>query len=207
MNDSVKHATVRQETLPLLEKKGRRKFVQGVGVALPVVLSVRSTSALAGGQCFAPSAHASIALLHSRPDREKLYCRGRTPGFWVNAARRDHPNHSDWVSIFGPDPASPPAPSNAITSPLFESIFAGGFPGKRFHEVMALNGVGDPFQFGAHLAAAYCNNLRGWVPSDVLSLSDLQEMWAGRNGTYHPTAGVSWGAQAITAYLQTTMTE
>lgn len=173
------------------KQRARRRFIHGVGVAVPVIMTVKSSSALAA-QCFAPSAAASIALLHSRLDREQLNCLGRTPGFWKNAAKPDHPNHSYWVTAGG-------------EGVLFSTVFNGGFPNKTLKEVMALTGNQDQWKLGAHLSAAYLNHQIGWVPDTVLSLQDLRDMWAGRNGTYTPTAGVTWGGEQIVAYLKTTM--
>lgn len=192
-----------------VEKAGRRRFVRGMGIAVPLIISARSPSALAGGQCFAPSAHASIALLNSRRDREKLYCDGGTPGFWGNAAKIDHPNHTYWKQVFGEDVKKKDG-TYKISSPSFGSIFGAAFslPDKNVHEVIWLNGTGDPYQLGAHLVAAYCNLKMGWVPSGehgVLDHSDLKEMWANRNKGYEPTAGVKWYGEQIVAYLQTTM--
>lgn len=173
------------------KQRARRRFIHGVGVAVPVIMTVKSSSALAA-QCFAPSAAASIALLHSRLDREQLNCLGRTPGFWLNAARPTHPNHSYWVTAGG-------------EGVLFSTVFGSGFDGKTLKEVMALTGNQDQWQLGAHLSAAYLNHQIGWVPDTVLSLQDLRDMWAGKNGTYTPTAGVTWGGEQIVAYLKTTM--
>lgn len=170
---------------------GRRRFVRGAGVAVPVVLSVWSANARStlATTCLSPSASASINLLHSRPDRKQDPCTGRTPGFWYNCPKT-HP--STWAAAGG-------------EGLLFSSIYAGGFPGLTMTQVMGLNGNGDPYQLGAHLAAAYFNWKMGWVPNSVLSLADLQAMWAGRFGTYTPTPGVTWGAQQIVDYLKTTM--
>lgn len=169
---------------------GRRRFVRGVGIALPVVMTVKSRSVMAtGAQCLAPSATASIALLHSRPGRTTEFCSGRTPGFW-GQAWNTHP--LIWASVGG-------------EGLLFSNPYTGGFPGQTHKQVMNLNGVGDPYQFGAHMSAAYFNWKKGWVPTTVLDLSDLLAMWNGRNGSYSPTPGVTWGAQQIVAYLQSTM--
>ena len=170
------------------KQRARRRFVHGVGVAVPVVMTVRSPSALAA-QCFAPSAAASIALLSSRLDRETLNCTGRPPGFWGNAWKT---HATVWETSGG-------------EGRLFSDVFGGGFPGKSLKKVMALNGNQDQWQLGAHLSAAYLNNKMGWVPDTVMSPQDLRDMWAGKNGTYTPTAGVTWGGEAIVAYLQTTM--
>ena len=212
MNTPTESPKLPQDDIASKAVGGRRRFIRGLGVAVPVVMTVRSPSALAGGQCFAPSADASIALLNSRRDREMLYCDGGTPGYWGNAAKRTHRHHPSWTTVFGADRTSPPPdpadPFDGIASPLFSVIFGSGFDGKKMHEVIGLTGGEDPYQLGAHLAAAYCNWKIGWVPSGVngvLDLSDLQEMWAMRLTGYEPTAGVKWYGEKIVAYLLTTM--
>lgn len=209
MNTPTESPKLPQDDIASKAVGGRRRFIRGLGVAVPVVMTVRSPSALAGGQCFAPSADASIALLNSRRDRVKLYCDGGTPGFWGNAAKIDHPNHPYWKQVFGEDIRKRDG-SLRIASPYFGSIFGSVFssPDKKVHEVIWLGGTGDPFQLGAHLVAAYCNLKMNWVPSGVngvLDLSDLREMWAMRLTGYAPTAGVRWNGEKIVAYLQTTM--
>lgn len=171
-------------------RNSRRKFVLGAGVALPVVLTAGTRSALACGRgCLSPSASASINLAHSRDDRSDTPCAGRSPGFWYNASK----THAlSWSQI-------------GAERILFSSIYAGGFPGKTLKQVFALNGNGDPYQLGAHLAAAWCNWKAGLVPASVLDLSDLQAMWAARNSGYSPVPGVIWYARDIVTYLQTTM--
>lgn len=172
-------------------QRARRRFIHGVGVAVPAIMTVRSPSALAA-QCFAPSAAASIALLHSRLDREHLDCLGRTPGFWKNAAKPGNPNHGYWITAGG-------------EGVLFSTVFASGFPGKTLKNVLGLGGNQNYEALGRHLAAAYLNFKIGWVPATVLSLQDLIDMWNGRAGSYSPTAGVTWNAAQIVAYLLTTM--
>lgn len=171
----------------------RRRFIRGVGVAVPVIMTIRSSSALSA-QCFAPSAAASIALLHSRLDREQAVCLGRSPGFWKNAARPCHPNHNFWVTAGG-------------EGVLFSTIFGSGFPGKTLKDVLGLKGNQNYEALGRHLAAAYLNHQIVWVPDTVLSIQDLIDMWNGRAGSYSPTAGVTWGAAQIVTYLVTTFDE
>lgn len=209
MNTPIESPKVPEDKSASNAASGRRRFIQGLGVAVPVVMTVRSPSALASTQCFAPSAAASIALLHSRPDREKLICSGGTPGFWGNAAKRTHPQHPYWVAVFGADRVNPlPDPNDlfdGIVSPLFSDIFGSGFDGKKVHEVIHLTGGPDTYQLGAHLVAAYCNWKIGWVPSTVLDYADLKEMWKYHLTGYEPTAGVKWYGEEIVKYLQTTM--
>lgn len=172
-------------------QRARRRFIRGAGLAVPVIMTVRSSSALSA-QCFAPSAAASIALLHSRLDREHADCLGRTPGFWKNAAKPDHPNHNFWVTAGG-------------EGVLFSTVFGSGFPGKTLKDVLGLGGNQNYEALGRHLAAAYLNHQIGWVPDTVLSVQDLIDMWNGRAGSYSPTAGVTWNAGQIVTYLLTTM--
>lgn len=185
------HLASSENQRPESGQRARRRFIRGVGVAVPVIMTVRSSSALSA-QCFAPSAAASIALLHSRLDREHADCLGRTPGFWKNAAKPDHPNHNFWVTAGG-------------EGVLFSAVFGSGFPGKTLKEVMGLGGNQNYEALGRHLAAAYLNHQIGWVPDAVLSVQDLIDMWNGRAGSYSPTAGVTWNADQIVAYLLTTM--
>lgn len=172
----------------------RRRFIRGVGVAVPVIMTVQSTSALATWKkCMAPSAVASIALLHSRMDREQSLCLGRSPGFWKNASDPSHPNHSYWVAAGG-------------EGVLFSSVFGSGFPGKTLKQVLYTTGNNNYAALGRHLAASYLNlKIAGWIPPTVFTLSDLIEMWNGRAGSYSPTAGVTWGADQIVTYLTGTM--
>ena len=181
------------------KQRARRRFIHGVGVAVPVIMTVKSSSALAA-QCFSPSAAASIALLNSRVNHEYADCsQGRTPGFWVNAANptngnsgKSNDNYQYWQAAGG-------------DGVYFSTAFVSGFTNLKLKQVMALNGTDDPWQLGAHLSAAYLNNKIGWVPDTVVSLQDLRDTWAGRYGTYTPTAGVTWTGEQIVAYLQTTM--
>lgn len=177
-----------------LKQQTRRRFIRGAGLAVPVIMTVQSPSALATWrQCFAPSAAASIALLHSRLDREKLTCAGRSPGFWKNAAKLGHPNHGFWVTAGG-------------EGVLFASVFGSGFDGKTLKQVLNTIGNANSAALGRHLAASYLNlKIAGWIPPTVFTQSDLVEMWNGRTGSYEPTAGVTWGAGQIVDYLKTTM--
>lgn len=167
----------------------RRRLVQGIGAG---VLTVTAKSSLATtGNCLSPSASASISLLHSRPNRDRWDCKGRTPGFWINAATT-HPLDWQYAGQTG-------------DGEVFSTVFLSGYS-ERLRIVMGMSGNQDQWQLGAHLSAAYLNMKRGWVPTSVLDITDLRAMWAGRYGTYSPTSGVTWGGEQIVSYLQTTMT-
>lgn len=167
------------------EKSGRRRFMCGAGAIVPVVLTVGSRSALATTTCFSPSARASINSMQSRPDRTMDgFCSGGSPGYWKNAFA----NHHDSLA----------------RDNQFSSIF-GSFVGKSMEDVTNMQGNNNHKALARHLAAAWCNLTRGFVSENVLSVSDLQHMWAGRLSYYSPTPGVKWYDTEMIAYLTSTM--
>ena len=185
---------------------GRRRFVRGVGIATPVILTVASRSALAAN-CLSPSAQASIALDNSRPDRRRgAGCFGRGPEFWRDASNEKSSNHGHWKGC-------------GAEHRYFSACFSAhdGFHGKKLKEVLASKGHNeqghhqqghyerghqDPAGLGAHLCAAWCNLHSGKVPASVLSLETMKRMWAGRNGSYQPVPGVYWSAPQIVEYIK-----
>ena len=177
------------ETSPAImtetKRAGRRRFIRGAGVAVPVILSVASRSTLAC-TCLSPSASASINLLHSRPNRgDDGKCAGLSPGYWK-------------THDYGP-----------AAKTKFSLIDGGGntYSNKTMKEVVGLTGNENFAALARHLAAAWCNLRSGKVSSNVLDLKDLQAMWNGRNGAYSPTAGVYWGSSQIIDYILTTFYE
>jgi hypothetical protein len=172
-----------------MKAAGRRRFVRGVGIATPVILTVASRSALAR-TCLSPSAQASIALDISRPDRFKSECYGLSPMSWKNATFPQDSNHGSWTA-------------SGAEGKYFSAIFGSGFPDKTLKQV--LRGLSeDPGTLGAHLCAAWCNLQTGKVPSTVLSLQTMKAMWDGRTASYQPVPGVFWGASQIVEYIKTT---
>ena len=171
---------------------GRRRFVRGVGIATPVILTVASRSALAA-TCLSPSAQASIALDNSRLDRQRgAGCFGKGPEFWKDASNEKSAHHGHWKGC-------------GAEHKTFSSCFGAhdGFHGKKkLKEVLASQGPDDPFGLGAHLCAAWCNLHTGRVPASVLSLETMKRMWAGRNGSYQPVPGVLWGARDSVEYIK-----
>ena len=166
----------------------RRRFVRGAGLAVPVVLTVSSRSAMAAVSCLSPSASASINLTHSRPLRNQGSCSGQTPLFWSTASQ-------------GPNG------DNTAKDQPFDGIYSSGYA-HSMEWVCALITPSPSLddQFGAYLAAAWCNFAKGWVPTTVLTLAELQLMWSnGRLGIYQPVPGVHWGMTDIIAYLKTTI--
>ena len=190
---------------------GRRRFIHGVGIALPATMLVQSAKATTslGGKCLSPSANASIALLHSRPDRSEGICNGKTPGYWSNAKCV---HQGAWASA-----------GQTGDGMFFDRIIGSPtvFIGLKIRHVMLLSGVSgnssnncpanppappgmaDPDQLGAHLVAAYLNMKMGWVT--VITWQNLKDMWLNQNA-YVPTPGATpWTRAQIVAYLKSTM--
>jgi hypothetical protein len=160
----------------------RRRFVRGLGIAIPVALTVSARSALAN-TCSAVSANASIALTksHNATGDTGLTCSGWSPATWKGKTVDDY------------------SPNNH----KFNTVFSGG-PNERMRRVI-INEDG----FNNLIAAAYMNFVKNKLASTlggktVYDLADLQAMWNGRNGSYQPVPGVLWGMPEIKAYLATT---
>ena len=164
----------------------RRRFVRGVGIIVPAALTITSRSASAAG-CLSASASASINLAHSRPNRDgDGICVGRNLTFWKTVSKTSSKDDSSAFKT------------------RFDTIFSGGPPAMTMGEVMNAN----PFtEVNAILAVAWCNFNTSRVASTTISLTTLQSMWAGRNGSFQPILGnasVQWDAAQIVTYLKTT---
>lgn len=160
----------------------RRRFVRGLGIAIPVALTVSARSALAN-TCSAVSANASIALTnsHNATGDTRLTCSGWSPDTWASKITGDYdPNNSKFNLVFGSGPDA------------------------KMRQVIINNN-----DFQRHIAAAYMNLAKNKVASTsggktVYDLDDLKAMWNGRDGSYQPVPGVLWGRPEIKAYLATT---
>lgn len=174
-----------------VEGQGRRRFIQGIGLAAPLVMTVHSPSALAG-TCLAPSATASIALLHSRQDRDRLLCSGMNPTAWIAEYKR----LTNW------DDNNPPSNSPSWPWPSANRNF---YPDFNMNTLLFNAARGNSVNaFRLDMTAAYLNRFVNSVPVEVLDSADLTAMWNGRNGTYTPTPGVTWGRPQISNYLTQT---
>jgi len=140
---------------------GRRRFVRGIGVAVPVSLTVSARSALAA-TCSTVSAHASIALTTSHTtgtDRNQTWA-ALSPDGWDNLTG------TQWNSITGRGVAFSTIFTNGIyptTSQTMRNVLDGGSQGTDTQQAFA---------------AAYLN-LVNFVGQTCYTLEILQAMWAG----------------------------
>jgi hypothetical protein len=147
-------------------------------------------------------------------------CGGLSPGAW--AAWPEY-----WPAPYVPGACLKqkitPAQSNCAewdpnTGTPFHSMYsrnpggAGVFSGSHFGQasLMALiaypDQYSDPDSLGRHCAASILNVAKGLVPTTVLTIDVIQDMWTScsNGGTYSPSPGVNWNAKQVVDYLLTT---
>ena len=203
-----------------------RRRLTGAGLAgSGVLLTLASRPVLAqGGFCLSPSGFQSGNL--SRPSQGNVACTGRTPGYW---GEKNSINKGDWATA-GSIPGVCGSKSGncnmlgwkdteKVIATKFCDVFACGgalsiyrnvpglFPATKMSlmQVMHMGGSQDPFQFGAHMVAAYLNARSGKniTPSLAVVLKIAADIAA--TGSYSPAAGISWTRQQVVTYLKTTM--
>lgn len=201
-----------------------RRRLAGAAVGSGVLLTLTSRPVLANGVCLAPSGFQSGNL--SRPNQGYTPCAGRTPGYWKEknsikqgawAAAACEPgecnnsnhcnNYTDWHDADG-HVATKFCDIFPCTGYLANYQYVpGSSPAKimSLMQVMHLNGSQDPYQFGAHLVAAYLNAKSGknLMPSVAIVLDIASSIAA--SGTYSPAPGVTWTREQVVTYLKTTM--
>lgn len=178
------------KSVELNETKGRRRFVRGVGAAVPVALTVSARSAMACN-CNAVSAHASINMpinSHNATQDIGLSSTALSPSVLAGKSS----------TFFGP--------VGGLVNPTFNSVFPGG-DSRTMERVLkstttATTTAATPFE--KHLAAAYVNRSLNRSPIKCYTVPDLQKMW--QDSPYHPVPGVNWDQFQIMAYLVDTWT-
>lgn len=166
------------------KSSGRRRFVRGLGVALPVTLTVSARSAMAA-TCTTVSAQASINLANSHNSLTDVNqpCTALSPTTWAGKTDNE----------FG------------IANVNFSAQFGGG-PNKTMRQVLR-DPNATPFQ--KHIAAAYVNSVLGRVGTKFYTIEQLKAMWnwkLGVNGYYQPVPGANWDETNIMTYLADTWT-
>lgn len=196
-----------------------RRRLTGAGLGMSAIFTLASRPVLAA-QCTSPSAAASGNLSqHGTPTQ----CFGRTPGYWKNPQWA-----SEWPAPYTQGTCSggngnggnsgaegcSSSPANWAGGTQFHQVFSGNkFQTLSLTQVMAMNnnsyqGISDPHNLGAHIAAALLNAASGKTQG-VLDESAVIGMWNEwvSNGHFEPSAGVTWTSAQIVMYLQTTMPE
>lgn len=198
------------------DSESRRKFGKaGLAVGAAVILTVASRPVLANLACQAPSGFCSGNVSqHGTP----LTCTGYPPFYYGTRA-------GEWPSSCMPGTCATtgngqrtdyqsdgtPFHSSICNDGSMRGTKCGVFAGSQFGsqtlmQVIWLDGVGDPYLFGAHMVAALLNAYKG-LTSGVLTVQGVKDIWNeyDSKGYYEPTAGVKWYPSDIVAYLKSTM--
>jgi hypothetical protein len=160
---------------------GRRRFMRGVGVAVPVSLTVSARSVMAC-TCSTVSAHASIALAnsHNATGDVNQHCAGLSPSAW--SAVSSYTGKTTKLS--------------AVFSPCTTTV----------GNLQMKDAISNSDLFVKDIATAYLNLLNNKVVG-FYDLPKLQAMWKGRTSGFLPISGAStpvWYESEIEKYLEDT---
>ena len=157
---------------------GRRRFVRGVGIAVPVALTISARSALSA-TCTTQSAAASIALnnSHNATGDVNQPCAGLSPKSLSSQKNENLTGANDTFSAFFPS-----GPADSMRTVLSSKD-----------------------DFAKHIAAAYINSKSGKVAQKFYTVQNLKDMWTyGPSGAYQPVPGANWDKTKIKTYLKDT---
>jgi hypothetical protein len=184
-NEMNTHDDLPKASVPT-EGAGRRRFVRGVGAAVPVALTVSARSAMAC-HCNAVSAHASINLTHSHNSTLDQ-----------NIALSNTLNPSALAS-------KPVSYFTGIGANGNFATYFGSGPNLTMRNVLLPSSGASVF--AKQIAAAYVNFKKDPSVSKCYSLQQLKDMWTyGPTSTYQPVPNANWGVDQIGTYLIGTWT-
>lgn len=165
---------------------GRRRFVRGVGIAIPVALTAQARSALAC-TCSTVSAHASVALANSHNAKgdfnSTVDCAGISPSSWALNSNSYTGKTTKFGTIF--------TTTNSTLS-----------------NTQMKDAVSNSDEFVRVVAAAYLNLVNNKVIG-YYDLLKLQNMWKGRVSGFAPlpeSPESLWYESQIKVYLSDTWT-
>lgn len=172
----------------------RRRFTKAGAAASGVLLTLHSTSGLAGGGmggatvCTNSSAGASAGVTSNRRTQVAgTTCEGAGPVTWADS-------HTAW-------------PSGCSRGTQFGSVFPCSGTTASTSMLTYVKGTSgaDATQLCMYLTCAYLNVIS--LKSTFNTVAELQRMWNEYrlNSYYSPSAGVKWDAAAIVRYLASTM--
>ncbi|MCQ8180319.1 hypothetical protein NP603_04290 [Methylomonas sp. SURF-1] len=184
--------------------KSRRSFAKA-GIVSPLVMTLISRPAMAGGVCFSPSRSLSKNTSVSQ-NGNYGECNGISPGNYKTQTNPLMPSYN-WPSSVPPSTPFHPLFKRGSTAKgtLFETGTGLNLRSRTLLEVLGLNGSGDPSKLAFHTIGAYLNCVNGFIPTNVLTKEKVVSIWEEyvTNGFYEPFAGVKWYAGDIVSYYQT----
>lgn len=178
---------------------GRRRFVRGVGIAIPVSLTVSARSALSG-PLMTVSATAASFQISSQNATGALPqdSNGLSPMGWAQLS----PLRSTDVKSKQQQPQQQIESYSGQTK-KFGDVFS--HSGNELKNLQMQFAVAYNNQLVNYLAAAYLNLVNNKVVG-AYTLAQLQGMWAGRSSGFNPLPGstVRWYEEDIKKYLAST---
>lgn len=164
----------------------RRRFTRTGAAAVGALLTLKSTPGMATTSVCTPSG----PLGSGNVSRLKtINCAlGRSPGYY-----QTHPEPEYW-------------PSTCLPTVKFGTRFITACNTDLINKTMYQVSCDTGNQVARHLVAAYANALKR-TTSSFLSVDKVKAIWASYdcNGTWSPSAGVTWHQDEILAYLKRTM--
>lgn len=176
-NDQAEPAKNESDTL---KSKGRRKLVQG-GLAVPVVMALKSTPALAVNVKL-PSGFSTSGNM-SNPAVVAIADRANGPTYWSTAFG----NNNKFNNTGNP---------GVRTDTTFKSVFTTSSDTTSLLTILQ-SGINTQSIF----VAAYLNVRTNGFVSGV-TVATLQNMW---NGSFNPVTGITWTRSDSENYLRYTM--
>lgn len=187
----------------------RRRFARlGAGTS-GVILTLASGSGMAQVVCASPSGSLSLGVSSHQPTGGTS-CSGVSPGYWkvdqhswpiINTTTLNVKSKSSLTTTTTTDQQQ--------RATLFSTVFPNGnttlYLTGTMQQVLDNNDPSaDPYNLGMHLVAAYLNVMSNRI--SFLNAQTLKNMWYDliTYGHYSPSAGVSWTAEQVKNYLQST---
>jgi hypothetical protein len=190
--------------------RGRRRFLGAGATSTPALILLASQPAL-GATCFTPSRSLSANTSVSQQGKYGV-CTGISPGNYKTQTSPTSPAYN-WPSAPVPSTEFHALFSKGSGAGLFTvGLKKGGTRSLTLLEVLALPNVpkdvsgvpADPSKLAFHLIGAYLNIQNRFVPSVVLTSSQVLTIWGeyASKGYFEPTAGIKWYPADIVAYLK-----
>lgn len=180
-NNKMDHIEQSKDEAETVKSEGRRKLVQGGMLAVPVLMALKSTPALAVN-VKQPSGFSTSGNL-SNPSVVAAADRANGPVYWVAA----YGNNNKFNGTGNP---------GVRTDTTFKSIFTTSSDTTSLLAVLQ-SGINTQSVF----VSAYLDvRANGFVPG--ITVSKLQDMW---NGNFSPVLGIIWTRADSETYLRYTM--
>lgn len=189
--------TKQEEVAPVLSNSNRRRFVRGVGVIAPVVLTVSARSALAC-HCTSVSAAGSIALQNSHNAKTDVWqtnqCAGFSPSRWKNERQSPRGGSDRFDAIF---------PLSGIEAKwTMWQVLKDSKEKNQFGTILLSADKKEMLQI---FAAAYLNSTSNKIGTQYYDVEKLKAMWRGKDGAFAPVPGKLWDWSDIKSFLLPTM--